>query len=270
MGEVVAGARLWRHLAGARIRSEWQYRTSFFMLFAASFAVSALEFVGLLVLFEQVPALAGWSVEEVAFLYGTGVTASALADVFIGAIETVPDRVRLGTFDRLLVRPAPTLVQIVGDDFALRRLGKVLQSVAVLAGALVVVDVDWDAGRVAMVPVMVVTGVVLFVAIWVATNSVAFWFTDTREVANSLTYGGSYLSQHPLGVYGRWFRAVFAVAVPIAFVNYLPALHVLGRDDDLGFPSWVRFASPAVAVVALTVAGRIWSAGISHYRSTGS
>lgn len=270
MAELTASVQLWGHLAAARVRSEWQYRTSFFTLFAASFAITALDFVAVLLVFEQVPAIGGWSVSEVALLYGAGVTSAALADVFIGAIESVPDRIRLGTFDRLLVRPAPALLQIVADDFALRRFGKVLQAVTVLIGALATVGVDWTIGRVVMVPVMIVSGCALFTAIWIVTNSVAFWFTDTREAANSVTYGGSYLSQYPLGIYARWFRVLFAVVVPISFVNYLPTLYLLDRDDSLGIMSWLRFASPLVAVVALIVALRVWGLGIRHYRSTGS
>ena len=140
---MVASVRLWRHLIVARIRSEWQYRVSFFALFASSFAVSALDFVAIVLVFEQVPAIGDWSVAEVAFLYGTGVTSAALADVLIGSIETVPERVRTGTFDRVLVRPASALVQVLGDDFALRRMGKVVQALFVLGIAMAAVDVDW-------------------------------------------------------------------------------------------------------------------------------
>ena len=266
----MASARLWRILVLARIRSEWQYRASFFALSASSFLFSATDFVAVILVFEQVPVIADWSIAEVAFLYGTGVTAAAIADAFVGAIESVPDRIRLGTFDRLLVRPAPALLQIVADDFALRRFAKVLQSGGVLAVAIVAVDVEWNVLRALTIPLMIATGSALFIAIWIVANSIAFWFTDTREAANSVTYGGSYLSQYPLAVYGRWFRRLFAVAVPISFVNYLPALYVLQRPTDLGFAPWMRFLSPVVAILALLVAWQVWSAGIRHYRSTGS
>jgi len=266
----MAGARLWRHLVGARVRSEWQYRASFFALFTASLLFSLTDFVAVVLVFEQVPSIADWSIAEVAFLYGTGVTAAALADATIGAVESVPDRIRLGTFDRLLVRPAPALLQIVGDDFALRRFGKVLQSAVILGVAIAAVDVEWTVARAAMIPLMIISGTSLFTSIWIVSNSVAFWFTDTREAANSVTYGGSYLSQYPLAVYGRWFRRLFAVAVPISFVNYLPALFVLQRPTDLGFAPWMRFASPLVALLALIVAAQVWALGIRHYRSTGS
>ena len=58
--------------------------------------------------------------------------------------------------------------------------------------------------------------------------------------------------------------------VPLAFVNWLPALHILGRPDPLGLPGWVDFASPAVAALCCVLAGAAWRAGLRSYRSTGS
>ena len=140
----------------------------------------------------------------------------------------------------------------------------------ILTWALAVVEVDWTIARAVAVPLMVVTGTVIFIAIWIAANCISFWFTDTREASNSVTYGGSYLAQYPLGIYARWFRNLFAVAVPISFVNYLPALYVLDRSDDTGLASWLRFASPVVAAIAMFGALQLWGLGIRHYRSTGS
>src|SRR5206468_1999840 len=99
----------------------------------AQFGVSFVDFLAVLVIFGQVPALAGWSVEQVAFLYGVSGTAFGLADVFISEVEVLPRRIRLGTFDRLLTRPLGALVQLFAEEFALRRVGKLLQALVVLA-----------------------------------------------------------------------------------------------------------------------------------------
>jgi len=270
VAELAFNARLWWRLIGARARSEWQYRASFFGLLIWMFVVTALDFVAIVLVFERVPLIGDWTIEQIAFLYGTGVTSAALADFLVGGIEKISDRIRLGTFDQVLTRPAPAMLQIVADEFALRRMGKILQSGVILGWSLAVVEVDWTIARVVAVPLMVITGTVVFIAIWIAANCISFWFTDTREASNSVTYGGSYLAQFPLGIYGRWFRNLFAVAVPISFVNYLPALFVLDRSDDTGLASWLRFASPAVAIIAMFAALQLWGLGIRHYRSTGS
>ena len=38
--------------------------------------------------------------------------------------------------------------------------------------------------------------------------------------------------------------------LPLAFVNWYPSLHILGREDPLGYPDWTQWLSPAVAAAA--------------------
>ena len=50
--------------------------------------------------------------------------------------------------------------------------------------------------------------------------------------------------------------------IPLAFVNWYPALYVLDKPDPFGFPEWLQFASPVVAAVMMSVA----AAGLAHRR----
>ena len=72
------------------------------------------------------------------------------------------------------------------------------------------------------------------------------------------------------GVFSPWLRRILAFVVPLAFVNYFPALYILGRHDTLGAPGFVRFMGPAVAVATVLVARMAWRRGVRHYQSTGS
>lgn len=262
-------ALIWRKLVGARIRADWQYRTSFLMFTASQFVAAFLDLAVVLVLFSSVDRLAGWSVTEVAFLYGISNLGFCLADVFVSEVELVDHHIRQGSFDRFLLRPVGPMLLLWGQEFALRRAGKVLQSVLILGVALTRVAVDWDLGRAAMVVATVAAAFVIFGGIWVITSSIAFWAVEVREVANIFTYGGNFLSHHPLEVFPGWLRRL-ATVVPMAFVGYYPAVWILGRQDPHGSPAWFSFAGPLVAVAVALVARAVWSSGIRHYRSTGS
>ena len=252
------------------MRSDLQYRTSFALFTLSQFTVTALDFVAILVVFSNVPTLAGWSLGEVAFLYGLGNFAFGLADLFIGSIEYIQVEIRMGTFDRLLLRPASPLVQVLADRFSLRRLGKVAEGALVFAIGCHVAGIHWTPARIAMTALSVVTGATIFSALWVLTSCVCFWWVEAREAQNALTYGGNYLSQYPLGIYGAWLRRMLAYTLPVAFVNYFPATYVLDRHDRLGMPAWTPFASPAVAVITVLLASTMWRVAVRHYRSTGS
>jgi ABC-2 type transport system permease protein len=257
-------------LAGARLRSDLEYRVSFALFTLSQFAITALDFVAVLIVFSNVHTLKGWTVGEVAFLYGLGNCAFALADLFVSAVEQVQVHVREGSLDRFLLRPASPLVQVIADQFSLRRIGKVIEGALVLVFGCAAAHIDWTLARAAMLVVSLLSGAAIFGGVWVLATCLCFWWVDAREAANAVTYGGGFLSQYPLGVYGDVLRRVLAFTVPIAFANYFPAVYILGRNDRLGAPSWIAFASPVVAVAVAVAASVMWRTGVRHYRGTGS
>jgi ABC-2 type transport system permease protein len=261
---------LYARLVGAQVRSQLQYRTSFALDLVGNFVITFLDFAAVLILFANVPALDGWTVHEVAFLYASTCISFALVDVVIGHLDLFPRMIREGTFDLVLVRPRGSLFQVIAGDFALRRLGRAFQGVAVFAYALTGVEVDWNPGRVAMVGVMLVAGAGIFAAVWIAGATIAFWTVDGGEFTNAFTYGGNFLTQYPISIYGEWLRRFLAFVIPMAFVCYFPALYVLDKEDPLGFPRAFQFASPLVAVVAAVGAGVVWTLAVRRYRSVGS
>jgi ABC-2 type transport system permease protein len=266
---VVELAALYGRLVGARIRSQLQYRTSFALEAFGMFLVSFLDFVAILIIFHNVPQLGGFSVSEVAFLYAASTLSFAFADLLVGHLDNFPQLIREGSFDLLLIRPRGTLFQVVTLDFQLRRLGKALQGVIVLVYALGALDIDWNAGRVAMLVVMFVSGTAIFASVWVLMVCIVFWAVEGREVSNAFTDGGSFFAQYPINVYDAWLRRFLAFVVPMAFVCYYPALYILDKPDPLGLPSWLRFASPVVALGVAAVAGFVWRFAVRHYRSAG-
>lgn len=270
LAELRAQVDVYRHLLAARLRSDWQYRTSFVLLLLAQVAVAGLDLAVIAVLFGTVDALAGWSVVEVALLYGLAGTAFGLADLFVSQVELAARHIKAGTFDRFLLRPSWPLLQLSATEFALRRAGRMLQPVVVVVIALVTAEVHWTPARVALVPLTVTSGTVIFAAIWVITSAVAFWTVETQELANAFTYGGNHLTQYPLDVLGSWLRRVVTFVVPLAFVAYFPAAYLLDKPHPLGAPPEAAFLAPAVAAVLALGARAIWGAAIRHYRSTGS
>ncbi|MER5734624.1 ABC transporter permease [Streptomyces sp. NPDC002262] len=259
-------------VAAMWIRSTLAYRASFALTLFSSFCVTFFDFVVILLMFGQVQGLGGFSFAEVAFLYGTTGTAFGIADLALGSLQRMGRRIRDGSLDVFLLRPAPLLAQVAADTFALRRLGRVLQGLMVLVWSLVLLrdEVAWTWGKTLMVPGMVGCGAVIFMAVMVLGASALFWLQDAAEVTNSFTYGGNTLLQYPPTVFAQDLVKGVVFVVPLAFVNWLPALYVLGRPAPAGVPSWAAFASPPVALVCCAVAGLAWRAGVRSYRSTGS
>ncbi|MCX4990649.1 ABC transporter permease [Streptomyces sp. NBC_00568] len=264
------GLRAYRLITAMWIRSTMAYRASFAMTAFGNFAATALDFVAILLMFSQVDRIGGYSLPEVALLYGAAGTAFGLADLALGSMDRLGRRVRDGTLDTLLVRPVPVLAQVAADRFALRRLGRVTQGLFVLGYALAVLDIHWTPLKVLLIPLMLLSGGAIFSAVFVAGASFQFVAQDAAEVQNSFTYGGSTLLQYPPTVFAKDLLRGVTFVLPLAFVNWLPALYVLGRPYPLDLPKWVAFTPPLVAAGCCALAGIAWRAGLRAYRSTGS
>ncbi len=266
MGELA----VYRRLVGARVRADLQYRTSFFLFLASQTLVAGLDLAVIGVLFSQVSTIGGWSGAEVALLYGLAGTGFGLADLFVSEVELASRHIKAGTFDLFLLRPAGALLQLCAAEFALRRVGRLVQPVIVLVIVLGRLDISWTPVKVALVPLTVLSGAVIFGAVWVITSSLAFWTVETQEVANSFTYGGVTLSQYPVDVFGTWLQRLVTFVVPLAFVSFFPAAYLLDKPVPFGLPSSVALLAPFVAVALAFLARRVWQLAIRHYRSTGS
>ncbi|MER7549759.1 ABC transporter permease [Streptomyces anulatus] len=267
---LLEGVRAYGLIMAMWVRSTMAYRASFAMTLFGDFAVTAFDFATILLMFTHVDALGGYTLPEIALLYGLSATAFGLCDLLLGSMDRVGRRVRDGTLDTLLVRPVPVLAQVAADRFALRRLGRITQGLLVLGYALVSLDIAWTPLKVLMLPAMVVSGAAIFGAIFVAGAAFQFVAQDASEVQNSFTYGGTTLLQYPPTIFAKDLVRGVTFVVPLAFVSWLPALYVLGREYPVDLPQWVAFLPPLVAVACWAPAGLAWRAGLRAYRSTGS
>ena len=260
----------YRHLVVAQVRSQAQYRASFAVDVAGSALFGVLDMMSVVVLFRVTPTLGGFRFAEVFLMTALAGCAFAMADLAVGNVERLRQYVRSGLFDALLVRPLSSLIQLAAMDVATRRVGRVAFGFAMLAAAAANAQVALTPVRLALLAVTPVAGAIIFGAVFVATATVAFWWIESGEIANGLTYGGLTFAQYPITIYGALFRRLFAYAIGFAFVAYYPALILLDRADPLGAPALLGYASPAVAIVAAALAALMWRTGVRHYRSTGS
>jgi ABC-2 type transport system permease protein len=261
---------IYRRLLGAQVRSQTAYRASFVLDLLGQMAAPIIDLVAILALFRVTRTLGGFTASQVLVMFGLAATAFALADSAVGNIEKLRDYVRRGLLDAVLVRPLSVLGQLLVLDFTTRRVVRILVGAGVLVAACARSGVVWTPARVAVAVLAPVWGAVFFASVFVAAATVAFFWIDSGEFANSFTYGGRDFTSYPINVYSGLFRRLFAYSLGFAFVAYYPALILLGQPDPLGLPDWVAWASPLVSLAAAFVAALAWRFGVRHYRSTGS
>jgi len=248
-------------------RSQMQYKTSFWLLTAGQFFIPFTTFAGIWFLFDRFGTLQGWEFYEVAICFAVIHMAFAISECFARGFDSFSSLVVSGDFDRLLVRPRSTVLQVLGSRFEFTRIGRLVQSLIVLIWAVVNVSLDWTPLKLITLILMVISGTVIFAGILILAATMCFWTVQGLEVVNILTNGGRELAQYPLQIYERWVVRLFTFVIPFGCINYLPLLYILGRTDghDLLYA-----LTPLAGLLFFIPCLFVWQFGVRHYRSTGS
>jgi ABC-2 type transport system permease protein len=252
------------------LRGQMQYRASFFLYTLGQFGAVAIEFVGIWALFDRFGSLKGWTLPEVALLFGMVNVAFALAEIFSRGFETFSTMVKSGDFDRLLLRPRSTALQVAGQQFHFMRLGRIIAGFSVLLYGAASLEVTWTFPKVVLLLLAIVGGACVFYGLFVLQATMCFWTVESLEIMNTVTYGGTETAQYPLTIYRPWFRRFFTFVVPLACLNYIPASGILDRGHELGVSPLLQWASPFIGILFLLISLQVWRLGERRYASTGS
>ena len=265
------GLGLFFRYMSVSIRGQMLYPGAFVLGFLSNASVTIIEFIGIWALFARFHHIKGWHFGEVALFYGVVNIAFAIADVLTRGFDVFgPQFVKTGNFDRILLRPRPASLQLMGYEFRLAPFGRMLQGLGVFAIAIALIQPHWSGSDVLLLLWSVLGGVSLFFGILVLQATLAFWTVESLEIANTLTYGGIEAAQYPLDIYAAWFRRFLIYVVPIGCVTYFPIAALLGRIDATGIPLELAQAAPVAGLLFLALSFVAWRFGIRHYTSTGS
>lgn len=267
---MVSSLALYLRMVGYSVRAQFAYRLSFLALALGAFVSTGAEFVAIWFLFQRFHQVGGWGVHDAAVLYGVVNLGMALPDLTSSGFEQCGTLVRKGDFDRLLLRPRGTALQLAGREFALRRLGRVAQAAAVLAWGLARIGRPLGWSDAALLAWAICGGIAVFLGLFLIEAAISFWTLQSLEVMAVLIFGGVEASVYPMHIYNRWLQRLFLGFVPVATVSYFPVLSVLHKPDPFGLPIALRLMSPLAGLLFLLCSTFVWRLGVRRYASTGS
>jgi len=262
--------RLYLRYVGISFRSQLQYPASFLMMTAGNLLVTGIEFLAIWALFARFGSLQDWTLPQVAVFYGMVHTAFALAEAGARGFDTFHRYVRSGDFDRILLRPRSTVLQVLGLEFQLMRIGRFTQGLVVLGWGISNLGITLTAMQVLLIIGSILGGSLLFAGLFILQATLSFWSVDSLEVVNLATYGGVEAAQVPISIYNQWFRRFFTMVIPLAAINWVPLSAVLEHPSLKDISPLLAWLSPLAGLGFCLVCLRIWLFGVRHYHSTGS
>lgn len=263
--------KMYRHFVIIYMKGKLAYHFSLVFELIANTIQIGVYFAGFMVIFHHFDNIAGWTQNEVLFMFTTSWLSYSLSCFFFWSpMKDMGELIRSGRFDLYLTRPIGPMLYMVLQQFQYTFIPRLVLSVFFWIYSMMRLSVAWTAGRVVFYAVSMVSAFVIFSAITVMTGTVSFWSVRSEEIVSLLTnnnYGLKNYTDYPITIYGRGMGFLLTFVVPYAFTGYYPVGWLLGKN--LANPV-VAYLSPVVAVVAGVLACLLWRAGLRHYNSAGA
>ncbi|WP_375433431.1 ABC transporter permease [uncultured Friedmanniella sp.] len=256
-------------VVGSRVRAQLSYRSSFAVNVANAFALGLLEFSEIYVLLANAPTLGGLTFAQAALVFALATLGFSLADLVFGQVDQVPAYIREGTLEAFLVRPMPVLAQMITADFQLRRAGRTVFALLVLAVVLVRLDLPVTGRTIYLLVATPLVGMAIYAALFVVAGGVQFFLINGQEFTNSFVYGSAYAGQVPGSVLLLPVRVLFTFVVPATVTAYLPALLIMELPGPAWLPAALGWWAPLLAVWIWALAWFAWRSGLRRYTGAG-
>ena len=257
--------KLYLHAMRLHFKSLIEYKASFiFGLFSQVFVFLGYYFI-ILALFNKFDNIKGFTLYEVLLTFAIIQFGYSINEIFARGIDQFDDLIVDGSFDRLLIRPQPIIIQVLCSQIAWIRISRTIQAIIILIISLFNLDIAWSIEKVIVLILMLLSSIIIFFGIFLLMASYCFVTVKGLEIRNLFTDGGKHMAQYPIGIFRKGFVFIFTYIIPYAFVNYYPLLYFLGKTDNK-----LYIFSPLVVIIYLIVPCYAFKKGVKRYASTGS
>ncbi|MCM1283351.1 MAG: ABC-2 family transporter protein [Muribaculaceae bacterium] len=257
--------RLYRVLASQFLKTILQSKVDFLMGLFGFFFTQIMGIAFLYLVFEQIPSLQGWTLEQLIFIYG-------FAQIPRGIDHLLTDNIWLvswwmvidGDFDRYMLRPMNVFFQVICEKLQPDALGELLVGTILVGMSLSKGILTVDAVHILLFFVSILAGALIYTAVKLFFASLAFWVKQSGPFLQ-VAYEMANFAKYPTEIYGKVVQFLITWVIPFAFVAYLPASYFL-----MGKGAAVIGVECVIAVVFFAIAYALFCYGTRRYESAGN
>jgi ABC-2 type transport system permease protein len=260
---------LYFRLVRVAMQSRLQYRADFLtgIIGVIVLNVVNLGLTGILV--SRFHDLNGWTLWEMVFLYCLWILGHSLFSLFFWHIRTLEDFLVQGTFDQFLMRPASPFVMFLGREVQYLGIADAIFGISGISLAYNNLHLQWDRGGWLLFGSAILAGTLIETTLALMIACISFWTGRSRRANNMVMQFNMMVQHYPVDMFGYAFRLIVTGLIPVAFMNYYPALTLLGKLDPQSPWGWLGYISPLVALAMVIVSSGIWHLAIQRYSSSG-
>jgi ABC-2 type transport system permease protein len=258
--------RVYIGYAQINLKSTLQYKA--WRLSMLTVAVNSIvDFLAIMILFARFGSIGDWQAQHVLLIYGIATASFGLAEWFSRGYDIFPHQVNTGFFDRILLRPRSTFLQVMGNRFEFQRFGRVAVGLGCIFYSIIKLKCGLDIMKFVALIGAVTGGWMVYTGIFIMLAALSFWTLQPLDISYIFTNATLGYAQIPLPLLGKYIQRTLTLIFPLGLCYYYPAVYITNMSQ---YPDWVAFMAFPGGLVFFTISLLTWNFGVGHYHSSGN
>jgi len=243
-----------------------EYRADFLTGALAFFLGQLFNLIFIYIIFNNIPQLEGWTVDQIVFIYGFSLIPRGIDHFYADNLWKVAYfLIRRGEFDKYLTRPIDSLHHVLMEGFEVDALGELITGIVLVVIASNRLSLVFTPLKIAGFMIAVVFGTLIYTGLKIIFAAVALWTKQSGSLLH-MVYMTSDFAKYPVTIYNMLVKTIITYMIPFAFTAFYPAAWILTGEAAL-----FSLGGTVLAGTALIVLGRLlWNRGLRAYESAGS
>lgn len=241
------------------------YRADFWVEVISDLLFQFTNLIFIFVVFMHTPTLAGWTRDEMVFVYGYFMIPYGIFSCFFNLWSFSERYIVKGEMDRVLTRPAHSLFQVLLENVDPPSL------IGSMVGALLMILTGMNLGisfsplDMAVLLLLIIGSVLIYFGIYTALTSISF-YSDAPTGILPLVWNIQSYGRYPMTIYNRFIQVLLTWILPFAFVGIVPAAYFV---EGKGMQQ-MALLTPVVGLITFLIGITLWNIGVKRYRGAGS
>ncbi|MCI5838968.1 MAG: ABC-2 family transporter protein [Peptoniphilaceae bacterium] len=246
------------------LKSLMIYDVDFIIGIFAMLIKTLINFSVILIIFNVVSNINGWTFEQMLFLYGFSTTSFAIWHCFFINTITIPYYIKTGEFDRFLTKPFNPLFLILIEGFDEDGRSELL--FGLIISIISILNLHLYSPLILILPPLWLVCSLIYAAISIILSTVSFFTIDNVDITD-LTLQLNEFSKYPINIFGKFLMALFTIVFPIGFASYYPSLIFIEKFTSTNI--FFVFITFFYSIIFFIVSIFIWMKCLKKYTSSG-
>lgn len=264
MGRMQEYINIYKTTLKLNLKSLMVYDVDFIIGVIAMIIKTMINFATLLILFNIVTNIEGWTFNEMLFIYGFSTTACAIWHCFFIETITIPYYIKTGEFDRFLMKPYNPLFLIMIEGFDEDGWGELF--FGIIISIISIIKMKLFNPTILILPILWIVASLVYAGISILLSTISFFTIDNVDITD-VTMQLNDFSKYPLSIYSISLKMIFTFIIPIGFTAYYPSLIFI--EGSTIHNILLGMGTIFVGIVFFILSCYIWMRCLKSYTSSG-